>query len=153
MANPEFSENTYLSNSQHLEGEDKFVSILPEEVQWKVFPALPPASRFAVLVGDITKKSPYVVRVKIPNGIKLMSHTHPEDRTYTVISGVFYIGLGTEFDEAKLKAYPPGSVIVLPAGTAHFHWAKSGDYVSQVSGIGPLGLEYVNPDDDPRSSA
>ena len=31
-----------------------------------------------------------------------------------------------------MKAYPPGSVIVLPGETWHFHWAKSGEYVTQV---------------------
>jgi len=34
--------------------------------------------------------------------------------------------------------------------TPHFHWAKCGEYVTQVSAIGPLGLEYLNPGDDPR---
>jgi hypothetical protein len=41
-------------------------------------------------------------------------------------------------------------VIVLPGDTPHFHWAKSGEYVSQVTGIGPLGLEYLDPRHDPR---
>jgi hypothetical protein len=52
-----------------------------------------------------------------------------------------------------LHAYPPGSVIVLPGNTFHFHWAKSREYVSQVTGIGPLGLEYLNPEDDLRSNS
>lgn len=43
-----------------------------------------------------------------------MPHRHPEDRIYTVISGVFYIGLGSQFDGDKVQAYPPGSVIILP---------------------------------------
>ena len=80
-----------------------------------------------------------------------MPHQHPEDRVYTVISGVFYIGLGSVFDEERLQAYPPGAVIVLPGGTPHFHWAKSGIYVTQVSAVGPLGLEYIDPIDDPRN--
>jgi hypothetical protein len=46
--------------------------------------------------------------------VKLMPHTHPEDRIYTVISGVFYIGLGDRFDGDQVNAYPPGAVIVLP---------------------------------------
>jgi hypothetical protein len=66
------------------------------------------------------------------------------------MSGVFYIGLGEAFDGDKVRAYPPGSVIVLPGETWHFHWAKSGEYVTQVSAIGPLGLEYHELDDDPR---
>ena len=32
------------------------------------------------------------------------------------------------------------------------HWAKSGEYVTQVTAIGPLGLEYLDPNDDPRNT-
>lgn len=128
-----------------------FRSVLPEDLEWKPFPAFPPSARLAVVVGDPTGPGPYVIRVKLPAGIRLMPHVHPEDRVYTVISGVFYIGLGEHFDGEKLEAYPPGSVIVLPGGTPHFHWARSGDYVTQVTAIGPLGLEYVDPGDDPRN--
>ena len=66
------------------------------------------------------------------------------------MSGVFYIGLGETFDGNRLKAYPPGSIIVLPGETWHFHHAKSGEYITQVSAIGPLGLEYHDARDDPR---
>ena len=59
-------------------------------------------------------------------------------------------GLGDEFDAGKLEAYPPGAVIVLPGNTSHFHWAKSGAYIAQVTAIGPLGFEYVNSKDEPR---
>ena len=83
----------------------------------------------------------------------MLPHKHPEDRIYTVISGVFYIGLGEKFDEAKLTAHAPGSVLVLPGGQPHFHWAKSGDYITQVNAIGPLGLAYIDPTNDPRNSS
>jgi len=107
----------------------------------------------AVLVGEPSRPGPYVVRVKVPSGVKLMPHRHPEDRIYTVMSGVFYIGLGEQFDGDKVQAYPPGCVVVLPGDTAHFHWAKSGEYVTQVTAIGPLGLEYMNSEDDPRGKS
>ena len=45
----------------------------------------------------------------------------------------------------KLRPYPSGPVVVLPSGTPHFHRARSGDYVTQVTAIGPLGLDYVDP--------
>jgi len=134
-------------------GERTFRSVLPEDVEWRPYAAFPPSARLAVVVGNPTEPGPYVIRVKVPAGVKLMPHRHPEDRVYTVISGVFYIGLGEQFDSDKLEAYPPGAVIVLPGGTAHFHWARSGEYVSQVSANGPLGLEYFNPTDDPRNGA
>jgi hypothetical protein len=60
------------------------------------------------------------------------------------------IGLGETFDETRLSAFASGSVIVLPGGQPHFHWARSGEYITQVSAIGPLGLEYVDAADDPR---
>lgn len=82
----------------------------------------------------------------------MMPHKHPEDRIYTVLEGVFYIGLGVTFDETNLNAYGVGSVIVLPGDQPHFHWAKSGEYITQVTAIGPLGLSYVHPGDDPRTA-
>jgi hypothetical protein len=130
----------------------QFRSVRPEEIDFKPFPAFPPSARLAIVVGNPADPGMYTIRVKVPSGVKLMPHWHPEDRVYTVISGVFYIGLGEEFDGDKLEAHPPGAVIVLPGATYHFHWARSGEYVTQVSGIGPLGLEYVNPADDPRNS-
>jgi hypothetical protein len=47
---------------------------------------------------------------------------------------------------------PPGAVIVLPGGTPYFHWAMSGEYVTQVTAFGPISLQYLNPDDDPRNA-
>jgi hypothetical protein len=129
-----------------------FKSVLPEDVDWQPFPAFPPSARLAVVVGDPTEPGLYTTRVKVPCGVKLMPHTHPEDRIYTVISGVFYIGLGEHFDSQKLEAYPPGAVVVLPGSTPHFHWARSGEYVTQISAMGPLGLDYLDPADDPRNS-
>ena len=134
----------------HQPGQSVFRSILPEQIEWRPFPAFPPSVRLAVLVGEPSQSGPYVIRVKMPADGKLMPHRHPEDRIYTVMSGVFYVGLGERFDPGRLNAYPPGSVIVLPGNTWHFHWAKSGEYVTQVTAIGPLGLDYLDPADDPR---
>jgi len=136
----------------HQPGQAVFRSVLPEDINWEPFAAFPPSARLAVVVGHPSEPGPYVVRVKVPSGVKLMPHRHQEDRVYTVMSGVFYIGLGEQFDETGLEAYPPGSVIVLLSDTPHFHWAKSGEYVTQVMAIGPISLEYVNPQDDPRNS-
>jgi hypothetical protein len=95
----------------HQLGQEVFKTILSEGVDWKPFPAFPPSVRLAVVVGQPSQPGPYTIRVKTPHGEKLMPHKHPEDRVYTVISGVFYIGLGDEFDASKLEAYPPGAVI------------------------------------------
>ena len=134
----------------HQPDQAAFRVVLPEEVDWEPFPAFPPSVRLGVLVGHPSEPGPYAIRVKVPAGVKLMPHKHPEDRLYTVMSGVFYIGLGDEFNGDELEAYPPGSLIVLPGDTPHFHWAKSSEYVTQITAIGPLGIEYVDAKDDPR---
>jgi len=108
----------------HQPGEAAFRSILPEDIDWQPFPAFPPAARLAVVVGEPSEPGPYVVRVKVPSGVKLMPYKHPEDRIYTVC---------------------PAS------STFQFHWAKPGQYITPATGIGPLGLEYLNPTDDPRN--
>src|SRR4051812_32070823 len=133
----------------HQPDQDRFHAIRPEEVQWAPFAAFPPAARLAVLIGHPDQAGPYVIRVHLPDGTRMMPHRHPEDRVYTVLSGVFYVGLGETFDESRLEAYGAGSVVVLPGGQAHFHWAKSGDYITQVTAMGPLGLSYEHAADDP----
>src|SRR6516164_1816177 len=97
------------SAQPHQPGQDIFKTALPEDIDWKPFPAFPPSVRLAVVVGHPSEKGLYTIRVKVPRGVKLMPHKHPEDRVYTVISGVFYIGLGDKFDADKLGAYPPGA--------------------------------------------
>jgi hypothetical protein len=92
----------------HQPDESTFKAILPEDIKWQSFPAFPPAARLAVMVGDPSEPGPYVVRVKVPGGTKLMPHKHPEDGIYTVMSGVFYIGLGEEFDGDKVGGLSAG---------------------------------------------
>jgi quercetin dioxygenase-like cupin family protein len=134
----------------HQPGESEFRVIWPENVDWQPYAAFPTAARLAVLAGDPSQPGPYVIRVRVPAGERMKPHKQSEDRIYTVISGVFYIGLGEKYDETQLIAHGPGSVLVLPRGQSHFHWAKSGEFIAQVNGIGPVGLTYVNPSDDPR---
>jgi quercetin dioxygenase-like cupin family protein len=136
----------------HQPGQDVFRVLLSEDIEWRPFAAFPPSVRLAVIVGQPSEGGPYTIRVRVPRGVKLMPHRHPEDRVYTVMAGVFYIGLGDRFDADQLQAYPPGSVIVLPGNTSHFHWAKASEYVAQVTAIGPLGVEYIDAKDDPRNN-
>jgi quercetin dioxygenase-like cupin family protein len=123
----------------HHFGQEVFKTILPEGVDWKPFPAFPPSVRLAVIVGQPAEPGPYTIRVKAPHGERLMPHKHPEDRVYTVMSGVFYIGLGEDFNESKIEAYPPGAVIILPGNTPHFHWAKSGEELETAGPVRPAG--------------
>ncbi len=92
----------------HQPGEPVFKSVLPEDIDWKPFAAFPPTVRLAVIVGQPSEPGPYVIRVKVPAGVKLMPHKHPEDRIYTVMSAAFYIGLGERFDGRRRESLSAG---------------------------------------------
>src|SRR5262245_45929328 len=62
----------------HQPGQAVFRSVLPEDIDWKPFPAFPAPARLAVVVGQPTEPGPYVIRVKVPSGVTLMPHRHPE---------------------------------------------------------------------------
>ena len=50
----------------HEPGQSAFRSVLPEDIDWKPFPAFPPSVRLAVVVGDPSRPAPYLIRVKVP---------------------------------------------------------------------------------------
>src|SRR5215469_5789752 len=61
----------------HQPGQAEFRAIVAEDIQWKPFAAFPSGARLAVLVGQPSEQGPYMVRVKVPHGVKLMPHRHP----------------------------------------------------------------------------
>jgi hypothetical protein len=124
--------------------------VTPADVVWREGPAsLPKGAKMAVLEGDPSKKGPFVLRIKLPDGFRVLPHTHPKDERVTVISGTLYLGAGGKFDKKAGKAMPAGSYARTAARMKHFGWAK-GETVLQLHGEGPWAIEYVDPKDDPR---
>ena len=124
--------------------------ITPEHLKWVDGPAsLPPGAKMVVLEGDPTKDGPFVLRVKMPDGFKIMPHTHPKDERVTVLAGTLYLGMGDKFDGKSAVAMPAGSYGRTGAGMVHFGYVK-GETILQLHGSGPWAVEYVNPADDPR---
>ena len=68
----------------------------------------------------------------------------------TVLAGTLNMGMGDAFDASATKALPAGSFLVMPKGTRHFAFT-TGETILQVHSIGPWGITYVNPADDPRT--
>ena len=114
----------------------KIVGVTADEVRWFTPPYYNDGRQRAQLLGESSQGGAWIDRVKIPRGIRALAHTHPQDELVTVIEGTWYLGEGAKFDLAKLKAYPPGSFIVIPAGIPHFVAAQEGAVVVQLSGIG-----------------
>jgi quercetin dioxygenase-like cupin family protein len=127
------------------------IMVKPEQVQWgPCSAALPAGAECATVEGD--PKAPNVLftyRVKMPDDYRIAPHFHPADEHLTVLQGTFNMGMGERFDPQTSHAMTAGSFAVMPRGTRHFAWTK-GVTIVQVHAIGPWGLTYVDPKDDPR---
>jgi quercetin dioxygenase-like cupin family protein len=99
----------------------------------------------AVLYGDPRRSGMYVYRSKLAQGTRNMPHWHPEERTVAILSGTLYYGLGDQWEDSKLIAFPAGTFFSEPPKTTHFAWAKDGEVILQVTGIAPTGTTFVQP--------
>ena len=125
----------------------------PDDIKWGPPPPVFQAgAQFAVIAGDPMAAGPYVVRLKMPDGYKIMPHWHPTTENVTVISGTFHLGTGTTFDDTEGADMPAGSFGFVGPHMNHYAWA-TGETVVQVHGTGPFKLTYVNPKDMPNQTA
>jgi quercetin dioxygenase-like cupin family protein len=96
-----------------------------------------------ILKGDPTKAGLYTIQLTVPANMTIQAHTHADDRVATVISGTWYIGYGSVFDEKKLKALTAGSFYTEPPNAAHFARTGTEPVVLQITGYGPTSTEYI----------
>jgi quercetin dioxygenase-like cupin family protein len=132
-----------------LASDDHHATLQADALKWTAPAAYATGAQFAVLKGDPTKEGVYVVRLKVPAGFKIAAHTHPNDENVTVLSGTFNIGTGPKLDETKGVSIKTGGYSFVAKGMQHYAWFPE-ETVIQLHGIGPQGITYVNPADDPR---
>lgn len=125
------------------------VVVNPDTLKWADPPVLPGA-KLAVVQGDPAKEGLFVYRLKFPAGYKVPPHFHKAGENVTVLTGVFYIGLGEKFDQGSGQELPVGGFVSVPPKHPHYAWAGGQETVVQVHGVGPTDLTFVNPADDPR---
>ena len=119
------------------------------DLKWGPAPAVfPKGAELAVLSGDPFKPGVFVLRLRMPAGYKIPAHHHPTDEMVTVISGDFTLGMGDKLDHAKGMKFKSGGYVNAMAGMNHFAWTTGGAVV-QVTAVGPFGMTYVDPKDDP----
>ena len=120
----------------------------PQDIKWSPAPpSLPAGAEVALLYGDATKEGLFALRLKVPKGYRIPSHTHPRPEIATVLSGTVRIGMG-DMDHV----FPAGSFYATPPGMVHQFTADE-DTVVQVNTTGPWGINYANPKDDPRQKS
>jgi quercetin dioxygenase-like cupin family protein len=129
--------------------DDHHAAVQPDGLKWVAPAAYAKGAQLSVVKGDPTKEGFYVVRLKVPAGFKIAPHTHPNDENVTVLSGKFHIGTGGAFDEKKGTTVNVGGYAYVAKGMQHYAFFPE-DTVIQLHGMGPQGITYVNPADDPR---
>lgn len=131
--------------------DDDHTLVTPDEIEWAPGPpSIPEGAEAAVLYGDPGEAGLFALRLKLPDGYHLAPHIHPEPEVVTVISGTFLIGMGEDADPEAAEALDPGGFFAFPPGMTHYAYTE-GETVIQLNSTGPWALEYVDPEDDPRS--
>lgn len=126
-----------------------YIVATPSDLTWTDVGSLPPGAKIAVIEGPMNEAVPITARIKLPGNYMLPAHWHPGVERVTVLSGTFYYGMGDKLDVQNTRALGPGSVIVMPPKMNHFGWTRE-ETVLQLNTLGPWGITYVNPADDPR---
>ena len=119
------------------------VMLTPADLKWIESPT---GTRVATIKGDQKLPGQVVFRANWPANFRIPAHNHPDERMVTVLTGTYYFALGEVFDESKLKAYPPGSVIIVPPRVSHFGASKDGVEFQEM-GTGPTATDLVKPVD------
>ena len=136
----------------HRDGPAEHVVIMPDKIEWQDAKMLPAGAKLAVLDGDPAKEGFFTIRAKLPAGYRIPPHWHPGVERVTVLSGTFHIGAGERIDEKTAAKLPAGAYTAMPKGMRHFAYVD-GETEIQISSMGPWGITYVNPADDPRKAA
>jgi quercetin dioxygenase-like cupin family protein len=122
---------------------------MPDTLKW-VDPPTFPGAKLAIVNGDPSKEGLFVYRVKVPAGYKIPPHKHKASENVTVLSGLFFVGMGEKFDQGSGTELPVGAFIAIPPEHAHFAWSGGQETMIQVHGYGPTDIRFINPADDPR---
>jgi len=136
---------------QHSSGNmDDHILHKAQDIEWAAGPpSLPEGAEFVVLEGDPAEEGIFTMRLRLPDGYVIPPHTHPQVERVTVLTGTFKLGMDDSGDAGATTPLEAGSYTSMPPGMVHYAIAE-GEVVVQLTTMGPWGIVYVNPEDDPR---
>ncbi len=121
-----------------------------DELEWGPVGSMGEGAEIAIIEGDISEEEPFTFRLRLEDGFKILPHVHPAYERGTILQGTLHFAHGEAFDRDATTELPEGSVFVMPPGDPMFGYAE-GEVIFQLHGTGPWGIEYLDPEDDPRS--
>jgi hypothetical protein len=123
----------------------------PETIHWQR--TNPDGTRFALLEGVRDRPGvPFTYAFFIPAGVWDGSHRHAATARVVVAKGRLHIGYGERLDKAKAQTFPVGSVVIVPAGAAHFDGSDE-DTIIIGTAVGPWSTDYVDRTATPSAGA
>lgn len=122
---------------------------LPEQFPWKPFAGSPPHSLdMATLHGALDRPGPYVVVVKWYPGYMSAPHTYVTDRLCFVLSGIWWVNSGENFEPDATVPVAAGGFVRRVAHTPHYDGVKKGEPAPAVIGIfgqAPVDMKLMDP--------
>jgi hypothetical protein len=119
-------------------------------VPWSGGPA--GSGEMAALYGSLDKPEPYLVLMKWHPGYMSAPHTYLTDRLSVVVSGTWWVNSGADFDPTNTVPVPAGGFVLRHAHTPHYDGVPRSEKepaVIALFGMGPVGLELVDPSKPP----
>ncbi|MGB9140836.1 MAG: cupin domain-containing protein [Aestuariivirga sp.] len=111
-----------------------------DTLAWGLFdPSQPQGLQIAVLYGDPSKPGPFAVRLKIPAGLEIGSHTHTNAEFVTIVSGNAKVSWGIKADVMAGDDLVPGSFFWMSGGDHHDLKAID-ETVVELHAMGPFDL-------------
>jgi quercetin dioxygenase-like cupin family protein len=103
-------------------------------------PGFAPGLKIAVLAGNPDKAGDaYTLRLRFPDGYSFPAHWHPNAENLTVVSGTFYLGMGSKAVAGAAKRHVAGDFLFIPGHMPHFGEVR-GETVVQLHGTGPFQI-------------
>ena len=101
-------------------------------------PTMPKGTKIAVLEGDIRNPGIFTIRLKVPAGSKLPTHTHPRPERVTVLSGRVRVTI-----DGKTTTFEKGAFYVNAPNVPHsVTFAR--ESVLQLTCEGPWEVAFVD---------
>ena len=141
------------AHTQHVHGAPQHLILPAGSVVWQDAPtSLPEGAQAALITGDPSAPGAFTLRIRVPAGYRVPPHWHSGVEHLTVLSGDLSVRMGEEVDRTAGERLDAGSFMMMPRGTPHYVWTEGGATI-QLHGLGPWGITYVDPADDPRGAA
>jgi quercetin dioxygenase-like cupin family protein len=129
--------------AREIQAEPDYRETAANAIMWHPFPNDTSGAQIAIMAGDPTKPGLYTIRLRMPDGYKIMPHWHPQTEYTTVLSGTLLYGAGDKWEEAAMHTLAPSGFLAMTARTHHYAAAR-GETIVQVSSIGPAERILVN---------